>query len=250
MGTTHEGENLFRGCFTRVEDVTDLGDVSNIFDEAQQLLSQEIKDLRAELATSHKEQTDLTEQFQQKAEKIEQLREEAKMKEAETLEWKQNMDHLALEKDTAQAQLSSTERQLQSMKEESLSRAKKIEELEALLAAELAKATSEAERVKVEVEAIVVVYRVDAEAAQVRAKEVADTALSQSYWVVEHAKYQSQRETLEEIHARGFDLIIDIENTKVLEAEAKALLSSDDDDSGSSSGSESEGDEDEAPEED
>lgn len=58
------------------------------------------------------------------------------------LEWKQNIDRLASEKDTAQAQLSSTERQLQNMKEEILARAKKIEELETHLAVELAKAIS------------------------------------------------------------------------------------------------------------
>ncbi|XP_070004683.1 uncharacterized protein [Nicotiana sylvestris] len=46
---------------------------------------EEIKDLRDELAKAHKEQIDLIEQVQQKTKKIEQLREEAKMKEAETL---------------------------------------------------------------------------------------------------------------------------------------------------------------------
>ncbi|XP_019244269.1 PREDICTED: uncharacterized protein LOC109224135 [Nicotiana attenuata] len=243
MGTpdverAYEGEDLFRGCFTGVEDAADPSDELSLFDEAQRLLSRaltllreafsksqaelsrceadlqrlteernalkllngrkedEIKDLRAELATAHKEQTDLIEQ--QKAEKIEQLREKANIMRAETLGWKQNMDHLALEKDTARAQLSSTERQLQSMKEEILARAKKIEELEARLAAELA-------------------------------KEVADTAQSRSYWAAEHGKYQSLRETLKEIHARGFNLVVEIDNdnAKELEAEAKALLSFD-----------------------
>ncbi|XP_019237443.1 PREDICTED: RNA polymerase II degradation factor 1-like [Nicotiana attenuata] len=73
---------------------------------------EEIRDFRAELAKAHKEQTDLIEQVQQKAEKIEQLREEAKMREAETLGWKQNMDRLASEKDTSRAQLSLAENQL------------------------------------------------------------------------------------------------------------------------------------------
>ncbi|XP_019245178.1 PREDICTED: uncharacterized protein LOC109225040 [Nicotiana attenuata] len=122
------------------------------------------------------------------------------------------------------------------MKEESLARAKKIEELEVRLAAVLAKATSEAERVKVDAEAVVAVYRADAEAAHAQAKEISDAAPVRSFCVAEHAKCQSWRETLEEIHARGFDLTVDIENAKVLEAEAKALLS-DDDASRSSSGS-------------
>ncbi|XP_070011094.1 uncharacterized protein [Nicotiana sylvestris] len=151
------------------------------------------------------------------------------------------MDRLASEKDTARDQLSSVEYQLQSIKEESLARAKKIEELEAQLAAELAKATSEAEKVKADAEAIVAVYLADAKVAQTRAQEVADTAKTRSCWVAKHAKYLSRRETLEEIHARGFDLAVDIENVKVLEAEAKAFLSSDDDKSGSASGSESGG---------
>nr|XP_016511752.1 PREDICTED: uncharacterized protein LOC107828878 [Nicotiana tabacum] len=204
----HKGEDLFHGYFMGVENAFDMGDASSIFDEAHRLLSQ----------------------VQQKAKKIEQLREEAKMKEVETLRWKQNMERLASEKDTARAQLSSAECKLQSMKEESLVAANKIEELKAQLVAEFAKATSEAERVKAEVEVIVAVYRADAKAAQVRAKE-------------------SRRETLEEIHACGFDLTIDIENAKILEDESKAMVSSDDD-SGSSSESESGEDEDEAPGED
>ncbi|XP_009799983.1 autophagy-related protein 23-like [Nicotiana sylvestris] len=109
---------------------------------------EEIKDLQAELATSHKKQTDLIEQVQQKAEKIEQLREEAEIKDVETLEWKQNMDRLASEKDTARDQLSAVERHLQSVKKESLARDKKIKDLEARLAAELAKTASVAERAK------------------------------------------------------------------------------------------------------
>ncbi|XP_070023191.1 uncharacterized protein [Nicotiana sylvestris] len=152
-------------------------------------------------------------------------------------------------KDTAQAQLSSAEHQLQIIKEELLVRAKKIEEFEVWLAAELAKATSEAERVKADAQAVVAVYRADAEVAHARAKEIFDAAQVRSFCVAEHAKCQSRRETLEDIYASGFDLTGDIENAKVLEAEAKALLS-DDDGSGSSSGSKSGWDEDEAPGED
>ncbi|XP_070007785.1 uncharacterized protein [Nicotiana sylvestris] len=139
---------------------------------------EQIRDLRAELV-------------QQKTEKIEQLCEEAEMKEAETLGWKQNMDRLASEKDTARAQLSSVERQLQSVKEESLDRAKKIEELEARLAAELAKATSEAEKVKAEAEAVMAVYRADAEAANARAKKISDAAQVRLSCIAGQAKSQS-----------------------------------------------------------
>lgn len=96
------------------------------------------------------------------------------MKEAETLEWKQNMNRLASEKDAARAQLSSVEHQLQSMKEENLVGTKKIEELEAQLSIELTKTSSEARRVKANTEKVVAVYRVDAEAAHALAKEISD----------------------------------------------------------------------------
>ncbi|XP_070008110.1 uncharacterized protein [Nicotiana sylvestris] len=104
--------------------------------------------------------------------------------------------------------------------------------------------TFEPENVKADAEAIVAVYRDDAEATQARAKKVADTTQTRSYWAAEHDKYQYRRETLEEIHARGFNFAVEIENAKELEAEDKTLLSFDDDDSGSVSGSESGGDSD------
>ncbi|XP_070022302.1 uncharacterized protein [Nicotiana sylvestris] len=121
---------------------------------------EEVRDLRAKLEIAHKEYIDL----------IEKLCEEAEMKEAKTLGWKKNMDCLTANTDTAQAQLSWIERQLQSVKEESLDRAMKNKELEARLAAELAKATSKVEKVKADVEVVVAIYRADAEAAHARAK--------------------------------------------------------------------------------
>ncbi|XP_070056701.1 uncharacterized protein [Nicotiana tomentosiformis] len=197
---------------------------------------EEIMSIRAELARGHQDQTELIEQ--QKAELVEQLREEAKMKEAETLGWKHIMDRLASEKDDVRAQLSSIERQLQSVKGENLARAQKVEELETRLAAELARATSEAK-------VLVASYRADAEAANTRAKEISDATEVRLSRVADHARRQSRKETLEEIHARGFDLTTDIKSAKVLEDEAVALLSDDED---SASGYESDGDEDEAPE--
>ncbi|XP_070023169.1 uncharacterized protein [Nicotiana sylvestris] len=235
---THEREDIFCGCLTVVDDISDL-DATIIFDEAQRLLNQkkeEIRDLRAELATAHKKQTDLIKQVQQKAEKIEQLCEEAEMKEVETLGWKKNMDCLASEKDTAQAQLTSVECQLQIIREESLDRAKKIEELETRLVAELAKAAFVAKKAKADMEAVMAVYQADAKATNAQAKEIFDAAQVRLSRATKHAKCHSQRETLEEVHARGFYLTVNIENAKVLEAKAEAFLS-DDDDSGSVSGS-------------
>ncbi|XP_070017296.1 uncharacterized protein [Nicotiana sylvestris] len=94
----------------------------------------EISDLRAELAKAGREQTELIEKGQQKGELVEQLREELKMQE-----------------------------------EEILARSRKIEELEAKSAAEIAKAKSDAE-------ALVSSYRVDVEASNTRAKEISVAA--------------------------------------------------------------------------
>ncbi|XP_070045774.1 uncharacterized protein [Nicotiana tomentosiformis] len=186
------------------------------------VLKEEIMSIRAELTRTNRDQTELIKWVQQKAELVEQLREEAKIKEAETLGWKLSMGRLDSEKDAV----------------ENLARAQKVEELETRLAAELARATSE-------VEALVASYRAYAEAANTQAKEISDAAEVRLSRVAEHARRQSRRETLEEVHARGFDLTAEIESAKVLEDEAGAFLSDDED---SVSGSENGGDKDEAPE--
>ncbi|XP_070046788.1 uncharacterized protein [Nicotiana tomentosiformis] len=159
----------------------------------------EIKDLRAELAKAHQDQTDLSEQLQQKLEMIGKLREEVDVIKAESLKWKGNLDLFAAEKEAARAQLSSAKDQFQSLKEKSSVQARKTEELEARLASELANV----EKTKADADAFVAIYRADAEAAQ---------------------------ETLEEIHARGFALTEEIIKAKELEADAGALASDDDDD--------------------
>ncbi|XP_070053745.1 uncharacterized protein [Nicotiana tomentosiformis] len=218
----------------------------------------EIKDLRAELDKAHQDQTDLSEQvmtllkaygldtgtmanisvsqLQQKLEIIGKLRSEVDMIKVESLKWKENMDRFAAEKEAARAQLSLAENQLQSLKEKILVQARKIEDLKARLASELAKD----EKIKADADAFMADYRADAEAAQSHAREVAETARNRAHWIVDFAKCQSQRETLEEIHARGFDLTEEIIKAKWLEADAGALVSDDDDDDdddGSKSGS-------------
>ncbi|XP_070057557.1 uncharacterized protein [Nicotiana tomentosiformis] len=255
---------LSRGKET-VEEVVDTGELSRYEvknrgltkeRDAFKLLSEqregEAKGLRAELEAAQKEQADPAEQVnlifevnntdsgvvanssvpqvQQKLDMIGQLREKVDLVKAEAEAWKKNMDRLASEKKAAQAQLASAETQLRSLKEKALVQAKKIEEFQSRLGSatsdrerlptELAVAKSEVETAKANVDAMVVVYRSDAEVAQVQEKE-------------------SQRENLEEIHARGFNLTAKIENAKELEAEARVLAFPDDDDSGSMSGSES-----------
>ncbi|XP_070035582.1 uncharacterized protein [Nicotiana tomentosiformis] len=124
------------------------------------------------------------------------------------------------------------------MKEKGLVQVRRIEDLEARLASVLAKAKSDAEKAKADADALVAVYRADAEAAQVQAREAAESADIRAYWVTELAKCRSRRETLEEIHAHGFDLAEEIKRAKELEANAEALVSDgDDDNDGSKSGS-------------
>ncbi|XP_070042574.1 uncharacterized protein [Nicotiana tomentosiformis] len=156
------------------------------------------------------------------------------------------MDRLAAENKIVQAQPLSTASQLQGIKEKSVVQARTIEELEARLVSELAKAKSDAEEAKANADAFVAVYQADAEAAQVQAREVSETAKTRAQWVGELAKCRSRRETLEEIHARGFDLTKEIKRAKELKADAEALASDDDDDgskSGSDSGEEHDGEE-------
>ncbi|XP_070032653.1 uncharacterized protein [Nicotiana tomentosiformis] len=161
------------------------------------------------------------------------------------------MDRFATEKEATRAQLSSAENQLQSMKEKISVQVRRIEEIEARLASKLAKAESNAEKVKANADVFVAVYQANAEATQVQAREAAETANTRAYWVAELAKCQSRREILEEIHALGFDLTEEIKRAKELESDAEALASDDDDDdddddgrkSGFESGEEPDGEE-------
>ncbi|XP_070054405.1 uncharacterized protein [Nicotiana tomentosiformis] len=232
----YDGEDPFRDLFTSIEDIVGTSDESDHFHGVQQALNQattvhreacsrsqnelrrykadlqrvteernslklllgqreeKIKDLRAELAKAYRDQTDLSEQLQQKIEIIGKLREEVDVIKVESLQWKEGMDHFSAERETARAQLSSAETQHQRIKEKGLVQARRIEELEAGLTSELAKAKYNAEK------------------------------------VAELAKCHFRRETLEEIHARGFDLAEEIKRAKELEADAEALASDGDDD--------------------
>ncbi|XP_070055036.1 uncharacterized protein [Nicotiana tomentosiformis] len=105
---------------------------------------------------------------------IGKLREEVDVIRTESLRWKEGMDRFVAEKETARAQLSSSETQLQKMKEKGLVQSRKIEALEARLASVLAKAESDAEKAKADADALVAIYQADAEAAQLQAREAAD----------------------------------------------------------------------------
>ncbi|XP_070044169.1 uncharacterized protein [Nicotiana tomentosiformis] len=195
-----------------------------------------MKDLQVDLVKAREEEAELDKQLQQKVEKIGLLREEVHQIKTECDRWKETIDRLAAEKETILAKLLSADVQLRSVKQKGSAQAKRIEKLEKQLAA----AKAEVESSKVMAEKSIAVYQADAEAAQMEAREAADTADTRAHWVSKLAKCRSWRETLEEIHARGFHLAEEIKRAKELEAEAEALASygdDDDDDDGRKSGS-------------
>ncbi|XP_070031721.1 intracellular protein transport protein USO1-like [Nicotiana tomentosiformis] len=209
-----------------------------------------VKNPRAELEVARKEHTDLVEQVkvfevsddefdlvtdgqnpqvQQKLDRIDQLRAEIDIVKVETDEWRCRINRLASEIMVARALLASTEIHLRVAKERAEVQTKNVEELQSRLgsdvsdqkslAKELKTAKLEVVVIKVEADEMVVQYKVDAEATQDLVKNI-----------VEHMKWQSRMEALEKVHVRGFDLSADIENAKVLEAEAKKLAYPDEED--------------------
>ncbi|XP_070008305.1 uncharacterized protein [Nicotiana sylvestris] len=245
-------EDPFQGCFAGVEDATDLNDVSIIFEEAQHLLSQlntyfhlcnflfplfplpgissfhvyaivkfrsELRQFEAELRKVSGEEKALRLLCSRKEEELMDLRAElaeARKNESE-LDEKESIDKLATDKKALTAQLASAETQLRGVKAKGLAQAKKIKEMEADLAIARAKA-------------------VQAKAKTEETKAAVDKSII------------ARRETLEEIHAQGFDLVEEIAEAKAQETDAKFLVSSDDEDVVSGSGEEDVPEGEEAPE--
>ncbi|XP_070054919.1 uncharacterized protein [Nicotiana tomentosiformis] len=146
----------------------------------------EAKSLRAELEVARKEHTDLVEQ------------------------------------ENARAQLTSAETQLRAAKEKAEVQAKNVEEIQSQLSANV----SDRENLAKELETaklVVLVVKVDVDEIVSQYKANTDAAQDQTKDIVEHAKRQSLREALEEIHAYGFDLSAEIESAKGLEAKDKKL---------------------------
>ncbi|XP_019259376.1 PREDICTED: uncharacterized protein LOC109237518 [Nicotiana attenuata] len=140
------------------------------------------------------------------------------------------MDRLSADKEAALAQLASAETQLRSAKVKNLAQAKKIEELEAKLAevgAEVAEAKAEVEKTKAMADKTITVYLRDAEVVQAELREASDREKR----VSDLAKCKSWKETLEEIHTRGFDLTNEIDQAKALEGDSKFVVCFDDEDS-------------------
>nr|XP_009768929.1 PREDICTED: uncharacterized protein LOC104219876 [Nicotiana sylvestris] len=140
----------------------------------------EIYDLRVELTHAFQVELSMLRSFIRRT-TWKRSFEELKMKEAETLGWRQGMENLASEKETLREQLSSLEHQLRGAKEESLARGLEIEELKARSAAEMAK-------VKSDVATIMASYRADAEADNARAREISSTSEAKLSSTLDHAR--------------------------------------------------------------
>ncbi|XP_070005411.1 uncharacterized protein [Nicotiana sylvestris] len=128
------------------------------------------------------------------------------------------MDLLALEKESEKAKLASVENQLQVAK----NKADKWSQLNDGLRSQLSLAVTEPDALgqeyvalrskldtaSADAEEMVAQYKADVEAAEIRLKTK-----------IEYIKRLSRRETLEKIHARGFDLSPKIKEAMRLEAE-------------------------------
>ncbi|XP_070049745.1 WEB family protein At5g55860-like [Nicotiana tomentosiformis] len=148
-------------------------------------------------------------QAQKKLNHIEQLRAEVNTVKAEAEEWKKNMDRLASEKETAHAQLASTEVEFRAAKEKTLVQAKKIEELQSLLNSAVTGQENLAKDLDAaKLEVVVVMAEADDRVAQHKAD--AEVTQDQARNMVKHAKWQSRREAFEGVHAWDFDLLAEI----------------------------------------
>nr|XP_016440050.1 PREDICTED: tropomyosin alpha-3 chain-like [Nicotiana tabacum] len=231
----------------------------------------EVKTLRAELDAAQKEHATLVEQVkifevsenklcmatngqnlqvQQKLDRIDQLRAEMDEVKAMAEVWKGKIDRLASKKETAWEQLDSAKSQLRAAREKAEAQSQNIEDLQFqlgsaaaerdTLAKELKAAKLVAEITRADAEEMVAQYKADVEAAQDRLNVITN-----------YLKWQSRKEDLKEVYARGFDLMFEIENVKSLEAEAKKFSYPEDEEGfegsgGSEGGEDSDGPGDEA----
>ncbi|XP_070010049.1 uncharacterized protein [Nicotiana sylvestris] len=152
-------------------------------------------------------------QLQQKLDMIGQLRGEVDQVRAKCNEWKAKIDTLVVAKNDALAKVLALEVQLRNAQGSNLVQAGSIAELEADLAkakARVVEVRAEANEIQAKVDKTVAIYL----------KDVVDAQM----------ELRGGGETLEEVHAKGFDLSEEIKQAKADEADAKFVLSSDDDD--------------------
>ncbi|XP_070031640.1 intracellular protein transport protein USO1-like [Nicotiana tomentosiformis] len=215
IGTGSGAADPFKDCFTGVDDSSDIGDASLLLEEAQHFITRAIGRFRVDfsqceaelrkvlgerddlqLLCSKKEeaikdlQADLAKQM---IERIRLLREEVDQIRDECNQWKETIDRPVVEKETILTKLLSADVQLRNVKQKVSVQTKKIDELEI----RLAEAKAEAESSKVLADKSIAVYRADAEAAQVEAREAAKIADARAHWVAELVKCKVFRRFLE-----------------------------------------------------
>ncbi|XP_019240542.1 PREDICTED: uncharacterized protein LOC109220532 [Nicotiana attenuata] len=188
-------EDRFRDCFIRVDDVIDLNNASTLFEEAQRLFSQAINKFRAELSQYEAElRKDSGEEkalrllCSQKEKELKDLRANLAKARKNEVELDEKVTVIltkyglidptfVADKETALAQLASTETQLRGIKVKRLAQSKKIEELEAKLVeagAEVAQAKAKVEKTKATADKTIVVYLRDAEVVQAELREASN----------------------------------------------------------------------------
>ncbi|XP_070013067.1 uncharacterized protein [Nicotiana sylvestris] len=138
--------------------------------------------------------------------------------------------HIAAKKN-ALAKVSALEVKLQNAHENSSVQTSRIARLESDLLemkAEAVDARAEAEEIRAKADKEVSVYLKDAADVRAKLRGASDRERKSN----EYAWYKSHKETLEEIHARGFDLSEEIEQAKADEYDAKFLVSNAEDNEG------------------
>ncbi|XP_019253465.1 PREDICTED: intracellular protein transport protein USO1-like [Nicotiana attenuata] len=171
----------------------------------------------------------LMSQLQQKLDMIGQLRGEVDQVRAECNGWKAKMDTLVVAENDALAKVSALDVQLRNAQGRKLVQAGRIAELEADLAkakAEVVEVRAEARKIQAKVYRTVAIYLKDATYAQMELRRASNREKRSN----DYARRRSRRETLEEVHAKGFDHSEEIKQAKANEVDAKFVLSSDDDD--------------------
>ncbi|XP_070041395.1 uncharacterized protein [Nicotiana tomentosiformis] len=227
------------------EGIQEPTDIHDFLDGLESAASEEI--IGFDLAAARDKHEDMAEQVQQRLEQIGRLNLQVDELMDEEEKFKENMDILASKMEAVQAQLESVEAQLRAAKENASVQIERVKELQSRLdlatsdkaslanelevaRSEVAVAISEVTEANKRADAKVDQFRIDVEVNQAKAKSM-----------VEHAKWQAQREALEGVIAQGFDVEFVIENAKAEETRARRLAFPEED---SDSSSESEGGED------
>ncbi|XP_070011204.1 uncharacterized protein [Nicotiana sylvestris] len=186
--------------------------------------TRELTHLRSELDQSRDYKGILKKQLQRKTEMLERLRGEANQVNSECNDLKAQIDaHVAAKRNTL-AKASALEIQLRNAREGDSVQASRIAKLEIDLLkmkAEVVDARAEAEEVRAKADKKVAIYLKDTDEAHTKLREASDRESRSN----EYARCKSRRETLEEIHGKGFDLSEEIEHAKVDEFDTMFLVS-------------------------